>query len=215
MLSHHINQFELFISSLEVKLRGILPGEEAHLKMIPENRRSLIRPLYDAGKVRQSAVLILLFQEDGKTKTVFIKRNTYEGVHSGQISFPGGRFEESDSSLLATALREAEEEVNIPSSEVCVIGMLSPLFIQASNFEVLPVVGYLTKVPTLIPDPTEVESVFTCEVEVFFQPNAKQTIEIELINKTKIKAPCFMVSDFCIWGATSMILSELIELINN
>lgn len=215
MLSQPINQFETLITSIEVKLRGNLPGEKAHAKMIPANRESILRPVYDKDKVKQSAVLILLFHEEGKTKTVFIKRNTYEGVHSGQISFPGGRLEESDQSLLMTALREAEEEVNIPSAEVCIIGTLSPLYIPVSNSEVLPVIGYMTKAPILIPDPKEVEAVFTCEVEVFFQPHTKQIMEIELTNKVRLMAPCFVVDDFYIWGATSMILSELIELINS
>jgi len=116
------------------KLALELPGISSQMKMVPEARRREIEEYTVAQDARQAAVLICFFLDDGKLKLVLIKRNEYDGVHSGQISFPGGRYEDEDHDMIETALREAEEETNIQRDDVDVLGQITPVYIPPSNF---------------------------------------------------------------------------------
>jgi 8-oxo-dGTP pyrophosphatase MutT (NUDIX family) len=121
--------FSSFISSLKHQFELDLPGEQAQYKMAPLGRPPKELAVYFAKKVKQSAVLILLYPDDGEIKTVLMERNSYNGVHSKQISFPGGKTEPEDSSFAVTALREFEEEVGVARSEITIVGELTELFI--------------------------------------------------------------------------------------
>lgn len=144
---------------------------------------------------------------------VLILRKTYQGVHSNQIGFPGGRVEEEDENLEHTALRETEEEVGIPRSEVQVVRKLTRLYIPPSNFWVQPFVGLLEKTPNLIPQESEVEKILEVDLDDFLN-------EQNLINQTlsttyaqNIEVPAFMLNGHVVWGATAMMLSELKEML--
>lgn len=188
-----------------------LPGNAAQLRMAPSHKDGLVRN-YDKNRpIRKSAVLIALYPNNDKICTLLIKRAAYDGVHSGQVSFPGGKFEESDESLIHTALREAQEEVGIDPLKVEVLGTLTTLFIPVSNMEVLPVIGLLKDKPELHLNLEEVE--FTIEVPIFHLKNPKnhfyKTINIK---EYSIQAPYIKVDCEDVWGATAMIISEFIEL---
>ncbi len=202
---------ELLISEIKQNLKHPLPGNAAQLRMAPSHRDGLVRN-YDANKViRQSAVLIALFPKNDKIYTLLIKRAAYDGVHSGQVSFPGGKFEESDESLIQTALREAQEEVGIDPSKVEVLGILTPLFIPVSNMEVLPVIGLLKEKPELHLNLEEVE--FTIEVPICHLKNPSNHLcKTISIRDYSIEAPYIKVDCEDVWGATAMIISEFIEL---
>ena len=129
-----MTDFQNFINKLEERLKNPLPGTGAFLKMASEIRLEELQSSYDTSKAIQSSVLILLFPENKSVKIILILRQQYEGVHSGQVSFPGGRKEKDDKTLIETALRESEEEVGIDADKVMVIGNLTEIYIPPSNF---------------------------------------------------------------------------------
>jgi 8-oxo-dGTP pyrophosphatase MutT (NUDIX family) len=201
-----------FKERLKAALASDLPGSNSHLKMASQVRRGGMKFKYDPSSAVPSSVLILLFPGDDSLHTVFILRQTYNGVHSGQVSFPGGRKEPEDRDLVATALREAAEEVNIDPSKVEVLGTLSEMYIPPSNFLVLPVVGYSDSKPDFSPDETEVAEIIETDLEFLFNENKKKETTLN-VRGTVIDTPYYDVKSKVIWGATAMILSELEDII--
>ena len=202
---------ELLINEIRQNLQNQLPGNAAQLRMAPSHRDGLVRNFDESRLIRKSAVLISLFPENDKIYTLLIKRASYDGVHSGQVSFPGGKFEESDESLVYTALREAQEEIGIDPLKVEVLGTLTPLFIPVSNMEVLPVIGLLQEKPELHLNLEEVE--FTIQVPICHLKNPNNHLSKTIsIQDYSIEAPYIKVDCEDVWGATAMIISEFIEL---
>jgi 8-oxo-dGTP pyrophosphatase MutT (NUDIX family) len=201
--------FNPFISKLKQNLKGPLPGRDAHLKLMNENRfRSKIQP---NDFTRQSAVLLVFYPYQSGVFLPLILRPPYDGTHGGQMAFPGGRMEEEDESLHRTALREAQEEIGIKAIDVVVLGTLTQIFIPQSNFWVLPVVGYLDYRPDFFPDPREVQSIVEVDIDDLLTDNNIQTREMNL-RGMKFDTPGYAVNDQWIWGATAIITSELVEL---
>lgn len=204
----HISQ--IIIDEIKKNIKNALPGNAAHLRMAPSHRGDLLKKV-DEKDYRKSAVLIALYPDNEKIYTALIKRTTYNGAHSGQVGFPGGKYEESDGTLIQTALREAHEEVGINPSDVEVLGMLTPLLIPVSNMEVQPVIGLLNERPELILNPEEVE--FTIEVPICHLKNPKNQMRKTItVRGYSIDAPYFKVDCEDVWGATAMIIAEFIEL---
>ena len=206
--------FQHFILALKNRLKLPLPGEKAHLKMASKIRLKELQSIYNTSKAISSGVLILLYPEDNSIKTVLIERQKYDGVHSGQVSFPGGRQEEGDKSLIETALRESNEEVNTNPANVEIIGTLTELYIPPSNFLVIPVIGYLKTKPNLIAEKNEVAEIITADISFLFDEKPKKE-KIINVRGSKIKAPYYDVQGHIVWGATAMILSELAEVIES
>ena len=163
----------------------------------------------------KSSVLILLYpgQKSGSLLFALIQRPEYDGVHSGQISLPGGRFEEEDGDLTRTALRESNEEIGIQPEGVEIIGSLSELYIPPSNFMVYPFIGYTNVRPEFVPDKKEVENIIETDLADLLNDKNIKTKEIKIRNGIKITAPCYEIDGNIIWGATAMILSEFREVI--
>lgn len=192
-----------------------LPGERAHHKLAPALRLEELEKIdVESRNPNQAGVMAVFYPNiSAKTNMVLILRKTYQGVHSNQIGFPGGRVEEEDENLEHTALRETEEEVGIPRSEVQVVRKLTRLYIPPSNFWVQPFVGLLEKTPNLIPQESEVEKILEVDLDDFLN-------EQNLINQTlsttyaqNIEVPAFMLNGHVVWGATAMMLSELKEML--
>jgi len=207
----------MLLSNIELKKKFqlTLPGIVSHLKMAPKYRAKELLGMKDMLPLAtNSAVLILLFPENGHLKTVFIKRSEYEGFHSGQISFPGGKHEDTDSSFEATALRETHEEIGIDPDKIEIIGQLSDLYIPPSNFLVKVFVGYSPQRLDYIPDKKEVQSIVEVNIREFY--NKSIILEKDFgsrgINR---KAPFYKINDIEIWGATAMIVSELLDVLKN
>jgi len=152
----------------------------------------------------------LLYPKESQWHFALMQRAPHDkDIHSGQISFPGGRYEESDKTLEYCALRELEEEVGIPTDEVTVIGQLSELFIPVSNFQVYPFVGYLNETPTFIPQPTEVQHVIEVPIEMLKNASNQKTIDFRVRKNIILKnTPYFDFYENMVWGATAMMLSE-------
>ena len=130
-------------------------------------------------------------------------------MHSGQIALPGGGMEKIDEDLVKTALRETEEEIGVNTSDVNIIGILSELYIPASNYKVLPVVGYCSEKPDFVPDEREVEEVIPSNLQDLVTSNVGEIVDILISEKYSLKAPHFKSSDHVVWGATAMMLAEL------
>jgi 8-oxo-dGTP pyrophosphatase MutT (NUDIX family) len=193
---------------LASELKKPLPGVDAQLRMSPAMRRpvSVEYPLKNAG------VLILLYPHGGRVHTVFIKRTEYEGVHSGQVSLPGGMFEEKDRSLVNTALREANEETGIDIVSVTIIGKLTPLHIPVSNVNVHAFVGVTNKRPDFIHDPAEVQFLIEESLDELLNEVNHKTKSMTLFGNEVI-VPYFDIKGNHIWGATAMIISEFCEIL--
>ena len=195
---------------LKQEISNGLPAADAHRVMAPMQR--IVDQNYDEIKktAKLSAVLILLFKNDNQWSTMLMERNTYNGHHSGQISFPGGRKEDYDIDLEATALREFQEEMGIKLSPQNVIGEMSELFIPPSNFYVKPYLAYTDDNLEFIPEEKEVSALLPIPLNQLLDPKVK-TIEKVVVSKSNISinAPVYKVNGKTIWGATAMMISEL------
>lgn len=202
-----------FLSVLKSNLLNPLPGIPAHQKLEPISRKRY-NPFPDPLKPpRQSAVLILIFPQNEELSTAFIRRNEYDGVHSGQVAFPGGKMELSDENLTQTAIREAQEEIGIVPSDISILGNLSSIYIPPSNFNVQPVIGWLPYTPEFKIDTSEVSMAFTVTLKDMLTPNNIYKKTITFRDGSNIEVPCYYLQDQIIWGATSMILAEFIEVV--
>ena len=207
-----MKEFNRFIAKLEKQLRKPLPGKEAHLKMASKIRSNELEGNYNTSTAKQSSVLIFLSPFHDSFFTVLLKRNSYNGVHSGQISFPGGSYEKTDGNFTETALREANEEVGILPENVKVIGKLSDMYIPPSNFMVHPIVGFSVEIPHFIPDAFEVAELIEADLSAIFKDTDFKEMELE-VRGHKIKTPYYDVNGHIVWGATAMMLSELKEVV--
>jgi 8-oxo-dGTP pyrophosphatase MutT (NUDIX family) len=198
---------EIFISRLRNQLNKSLPGKAAQLIMAPSYRH--LFPLNT--KESDAGILILIYPKENDVYTVFMKRPEYPGAHGGQISFPGGRYEISDSTLEETALRETEEEFGIHKNSIAVLGKLTPLFIPVSRYEVHPFIGYIHQQPEFKPDPKEVEYLIETDIFTLLDPTIQKS-KPALVENFNGEIPYFDIKGHQIWGATAMILSEFITI---
>jgi 8-oxo-dGTP pyrophosphatase MutT (NUDIX family) len=161
---------------------------------------------------RSSAVLALLHTTRHGLSLIFTLRPTSLRHHGGQISFPGGGAEPSDPTYADAALRETEEELGIPTRDIKILGELTSLFIAPSQNIVHHFVGWLPVLPPLNPDPIEVDRVLQVPLNALLDPRSLDT-HCWLRNGAMLSAPCYRVGETCIWGATAMMLNELLEVI--
>jgi len=192
---------------LEQRLKQPLPGFDAQKKMMNLNRPKVTVVPENA---RESGVLILLYPDRGEIHTVLIERTKDGGVHSGQIALPGGRKELSDIDIIATALREANEEVNLDPERVTVLGNLTDLYIPVSNFKVQPVIAYSKTRPELTPSDSEVAKIIYISLTDLFSSKEEVDVTASGTVSFKIHTMAYMLTPPAVlWGATAMILSEL------
>lgn len=208
-----MKDFRYFIQQIQQVLINHLPGAEAQMLMAPASRNQQMKAFPENFQGTPSSVLILFFPDNGQIKIPFIKRPQYDGVHSGQIAFPGGKFEEEDNSLQTTALREANEEVGIDPARVSIIGNLTSLFIPPSRFNVLPVVAYTHEKPDFVADENEVDRIILISLDELLDEHNHTQKKIRISDGFHLDVPCLYIQGHVIWGATAMILSELIEVI--
>ncbi len=203
-----------FVNKLQDALKENLPGNASHLKMSSRLRLKELLKEYDTPSATLSGVLITLYPKNGTTNTVFMLRQSYDGVHSGQVSFPGGRKESGDDTLVSTAIREAHEEMNIEPDQLQVLGTLSELYIPPSNYLVLPVVAYCSEVPDFIAEESEVAEIIESDLNFLFDPQCRKETILN-VRGYEIEAPYYDVNGHIVWGATAMILSELHDVIKS
>lgn len=209
----HMKDKEL-IRKLAQKLPEGLPGRKAQLKMAAHTARA--EQLAAPPEASRAGVLALLYPKYSAWHIVLIERGSANAKdrHRGQISFPGGRFEPQDKHLANTALREAEEEVGVDAGQVELIGGLTDLYIPVSNFRVDPYVGYTKFTPRFRPQESEVNDILEVPVEELIHPGNLKYKDLTIREGFTIpNVPYFDLLGKTVWGATAMMLSELVELI--
>ena len=201
------SDFETFLAA---RLSGDLPGRTAHGRMAAAHYKDWPEPLPGS---RSSAVLILLYPYEGGIGFPVILRPVYNGVHSGQVAFPGGKADPDDKDLYETALREAWEEIRAPYKEINIVGSLSEIYIPVSDMKVVPVVGTLPFRPGFFPDPREVQEIREIGLSEILR---KEVIGLGRVpvRGGYITAPFYQYSGLQIWGATAMMISELSAIID-
>lgn len=209
-MSQNLSKISTF---LRKRLQEPLPADEVRKKMSPNFRLppGVIFP--DLSKAKKAGVLALLYPVQEIVHIAFMQRPQSGYAHGGQISFPGGRMEEEDDDIIQTALRETEEEFGVPRHSVEVLGQLSQLFIPVSNSLVFPTVGMTQTRPDFIPNPTEVEEIIEVPLIRFFEEGVVKQKLIHTSSGFKVDAPYFDIDGRVLWGATSMMMSELVAVI--
>jgi len=197
-----------FIEYLKKKLQTNLLGFEAHKLMAPTIEGKIYRNFEPDKDAYKSAVLILLILDNNKIQILFTLRSKNIS-HSGQISFPGGRSEINETAEL-TALRETSEEVGI-SKDIEIIGRLSQLYVPPSKSLIFPVVGFIKYLPKIIINSDEVQEAFLIPFDYFLTGNYLKK-EVWNFNEQDVLVPFWDIHTTPLWGATAMILSELMEI---
>ena len=171
--------------------------------------------LANPGSAVPAAVLLLFHPgKQNETRLVVIRRANYEGVHSGQISFPGGKREPEDQNLEQTALRETMEEIGTDQRLIRLEGKLSELYIPPSHFLVSPFLATFPHHPDFKPEPSEVAEVLSLDLNDLRKKDSLRMMEVGSARYGRLQVPCYQSAECQIWGATAMILSEALELIN-
>ena len=197
-----------FIIELKKALQDELPGNRAHQEMISYSRPSadIVKEL-DI-KPRESAVLILLYQENDEWNFPLIKRQEYNGVHSKQIGLPGGKFEKGDLNLQNTSLREANEEIGVNPDHIEILGHLSEIYIPPSNFLVKPYIGYLQYYEEFVADEVEVNRIIKTPVKQLLELPIEKRKKYVKNGKFSAQVSSFIIEQEVVWGATAMMLNE-------
>ena len=201
-----------------VKVKNLeLPGEDFHFMMAPQERlKELKRKAYEMQSAKRAAVLCLFYPNQfHETHFMLILRKTYEGVHSDQVGFPGGKVEEIDSNLLETALRETHEEVGVPPNEVAVIKGLTEVYIPPSNYFVKPYLGMIPRTPEFQAQFEEVAALIEVPIQEFLDDSVRITQSLSTSYAKNIEVPAFELQGHIVWGATAMILHEFSQLLSS
>ena len=207
--------FDTFLKAVS-KIENLeLPGELSQFKMSPTFRLELMERSREAMKTSKRAGVLVLFYPgfDRQTRLVLILRKSYEGVHSAQVGFPGGKLEEGDVSLEHAALRETFEEIGVPEQEVKILKALTRLYIPPSNFTVYPYLGLTLGTPRFKIEENEVEDTIEVTLPHLMDENSIVMTSVTTSYRKNIEVPAFRLNGHIVWGATAMMLSELKDLL--
>lgn len=186
--------------------------------------RTRLTPIEQAGSLidivegyqqhaRQAAVLLPFFVEDDLLQLALIRRASTLRAHSGEIAFPGGKMDATDTSIVMTALREAHEEIGLDPARVVPLGVLPPVFTVVSNYLITPVVGYLPQgLGSLLLQESEVDELLCVSLERLADPAIARTEQWTRNGQTRT-VHFYDYDDYCIWGATGRILATVFELL--
>jgi len=180
----------------------------ARLVMSPIGRTPE-RPAGLAGTARSGAVLSVIFAAANGLNVILIKRRDDLRHHPGQISFPGGR-REQDEPPLECALRETREEIGIEAETLSIAGALDPAYILVSDFCIHPFVAWHQGAPTCSPDPWEVDAILQVPLARLCEPGARVRQSKPILGTLR-EVPGFLFAGHHIWGATAVLLNEIIE----
>lgn len=201
-----------YISELKsVPIKGL----EAQFELAPEIRKQYSVDMIQLKNPRKAGVLALFYPDANDDATfVLTKRAQYNGTHSAQISFPGGKVEPSDINLAETAVRECFEEVGVPKDQIEVIREFTDAYIPPSNFLVTPFLGLLNTRPNFKTN-NEVAALIEVPLADLLDNNNLIFKQIDTSYMKNVTVPCFSFNNHIVWGATAMILSEIKSLFND
>ena len=206
-------KFEDFLKNIDQLKEIQLGGIEAQFKLAPEMRLAYDDKKITANNPKIAAVLALFYpNNNNNTSLLLTKRASYNGPHSNQISFPGGKIEKSDNNLSQTALRETFEEVGVSQEKVEILREITNVYIPPSNFLVTPFIG-ITKTKPMFKVNSEVAEIIEISFLDLLDDNNIGTIQITNSYMKETLVPSFNINGSVIWGATAMILSEIKEVL--
>ncbi|MFD0993637.1 NUDIX hydrolase [Tenacibaculum geojense] len=204
--------FSEFTAHISTLTNTKLGGRVSQFKLVPELRIKISEEKIKAANPREASVLALFYPDAHKqTRFLLTQRASYNGTHSAQISFPGGKTEPNET-LKETALREAEEEIGLRNNNVTIIRSLSPTYIPPSNFMVTPFMGFSETRPKFKPN-HEVSELIEVLAEDLINDSNLSSVSMKTSYMDKIDVPCFTFNSHIVWGATAMILSEIKDLL--
>lgn len=206
-------RFEDALQRLEALPESLPDGPAALIPVLADTGGPRPRPSWDATALasRPAAVLVLVYADAaGDARIVLTERSDRGGHHSGEVSFPGGRAEPGDRDLVATALREAAEEIGLDAAAagVRVLGTLTDQWIPVSNYTVTPVVAVAERRPAMIPQPAEVAAILEAPVRAFLPGAALVHVERE-IRGWRIRYAAYPIDGLAVWGMTARVLGGL------
>ncbi len=204
--------FDVFLEHAPKILNVVLPAAKAHAKMAPANRLDLLKNInFELITPKKAAVLMLFYPKKGQTNLALIVRTSYNGVHSSQIAFPGGKVEDDDVNLQFTAVRETHEEIGIHPNHIVVVRPFTEVYIPPSNFMVYPFMGYSKNELHFTLQEEEVAGIVELPITDFLDDTLVKHVTMETSYAGAIEVPGFKVNEHFIWGATAMMMSELKE----
>ncbi len=197
------------IAAIQEITQERLPGERSHADLMPVNRPYSSDVKKHAKDFRESAVAIVLYEEQDALMSLLIQRPTYQGVHSQQIAFPGGKRDLEDPSIEYTARRECMEEIAIPTDALNLLGRMTDVYIPVSKFVVAPHIFAVDTLPALTPDAREVDQIIPFNTSRLLDEDSVQFTDMKFGNGfTQKRVPYFEIENRVVWGATAMMLSE-------
>lgn len=191
------------------------PGQIAQFEMAPEYRKDFDLASIKKNARLEAAVLVMFYpdrDDPDRPKLLLTLRPKGMTKHAGQVAFPGGG-REKEEAFLETALRETEEEVAIPRGDIRILGSLTSLYIPPSNYYVEPFVGAVSHFPRTATTSDEVAAVFGVSVEELRNSNIRTTTNRKIRGRVE-SVPCFQINNELVWGATAMILAELVAVLD-
>ena len=206
--------FQEFLQYVPKIIEASLPAFDAHVKMAPLNRVESLKNIDIEGKnPRAAAVMMLFYPKNDATHLVLIVRNSYKGVHSAQIAFPGGKYELEDQNFAETALRETHEELGIHPDKIEILKPFTELYIPPSNFMVYPFLGISKEELVFTPQLSEVADIIELPLSLFLDDALVVNTNLSTSYADNISIPAFKIEEHIVWGATAMMLSELKEIL--
>lgn len=208
-------KFQEFENKIVKITKMELLGEAVQFKMAPIERLAELKRIAQQKNTAKKAGVLALFypSTENNTNLALILRKTYEGVHSAQIGFPGGKYEKQDLTLKETALRETEEEIGVSKQMVSVLKQLTNVYIPPSNFFVQPFLGVVSKTPKFKIQEEEVEELIEVSLQHFMDDAIKTAQTLSTSYAKNIEVPAFILNGHLVWGATAMMLNEIREML--
>tara|TARA_B100001109_G_C18832559_1_gene460321 strand:- start:781 stop:1428 length:648 start_codon:yes stop_codon:yes gene_type:complete len=209
-------RFNAFYKIIDQITEMDLPGEKVQLLMAPPFREYLMEKFKRSTiKAMPAAVLCLFYpNKNGEASVVFIVKKSNSGVHSLQVGFPGGKYKKQDIDLSHTAIRETNEEVGVNQKTIKIIKSMTEIYIPPSNFIVQPYIAYTSLTPNFKPQISEIDSIFEVSLNSILNVSNQKSSIVKTSYGPNISVPSFIFKEHVIWGATAMILMEIVCLLN-
>lgn len=209
----HITLNHFFEKIQKIQQLDLSPNA-SHAKMEPLDRVALMKNLKPEDFApKNAAVMVLIYPKNETAHLVLILRTSYNGVHSSQVAFPGGKAEPFDADFWATALRETEEEIGVMLHDIEHVKDLTPLYVPPSNFMVYPFLGFSKKNLSFRLDPKEVAGIIEISVHDFLHHTTVVSKNLSTSYMLDKEVNGFEIENHFVWGATAMMLSELKDLL--